>query len=50
MHNLQHAETGTHHLISLLDELSGGIDPDFDTAYDELDREFAELRLQLGHA
>jgi hypothetical protein len=29
----------------LTDELSAGCDSDFDTAYDELEREFQELRL-----
>lgn len=28
-------------------ELSGGLDPDFDAAHDDLDREFQELRLHL---
>ena len=36
-------------LTSQLDELSAGCDPEFDAAYEELDREFAEIRLQLGH-
>ncbi len=35
------------HLASLLDELSAGCDPDFDATYEELDREFAEVRVQL---
>ncbi|MEO2089133.1 MAG: hypothetical protein ABGY75_06505, partial [Gemmataceae bacterium] len=35
-------------LLDLADELSNGIDPDFDAASDDLEREFAELRLQLG--
>jgi len=29
----------------LADELSAGCDADFDTAYDDLEREFQELRL-----
>jgi hypothetical protein len=33
----------------LLDELSTGRDPNFDAAYDDLDREFAELRLHFGN-
>ncbi len=36
------------HLASLLNELSAGCDPDFDAAYEDLDREFAEARVQLG--
>lgn len=33
----------------LADELSAGCDADFDTAYEDTDREFQELRLQLGN-
>ena len=36
-------------LLSLSDELFAGCDAEFDTAYDDLDREFAELRMQLGN-
>jgi hypothetical protein len=36
--------------ITLLDELSAGCDPEFDAAYDDLEREFAELRCQIGQA
>jgi hypothetical protein len=38
----------TCNLASLLDELSAGCDPDFDAAYDDLEREFAERRLRFG--
>ena len=31
----------------LADELSAGCDSDFDTPYEELDREFQELRIAL---
>jgi hypothetical protein len=31
-----------------LDQLPGGCDPDFDAGLDELEREFAELRLHLA--
>jgi hypothetical protein len=34
--------------IHLLDDLAAGCDPDFDTAFDDLDREFAEIRLTFG--
>ena len=34
-------------LLELTEELSAGLDPDFDTSLDDLDREFQELRLQL---
>ncbi len=42
-----HAITSRFHQLS--DELSAGCDSEFDTAYDDLDREFQELRLQLGN-
>ena len=32
-------------LLSLLERLPDGVDPEFDNAYQELDREFAERRL-----
>ena len=38
-----------YHLASLLDELSAGCDAEFDAGYDDLEREFAELRLQFGN-
>lgn len=37
----------TSDFIRHLDDLSAGCDTDFDTAYDDLDREFAELRLSF---
>jgi hypothetical protein len=49
MQTLQNAPTSIFQLVSLLDELSAGCDPDFDAAYEELDREFAERRLHLGN-
>lgn len=39
----------TSRLITLADALSAGLDPDFDAAGDDLEREFQELRLQLDH-
>ena len=39
----------THRLLELAEELSAGCDPDFDAAYDDLEREFQELRLQLAN-
>ena len=35
----------TSHLYQLTEELSAGCDADFDTANDDLEREFQELRL-----
>jgi len=42
-----HTDTHPCHsdFIRRLDDLAAGCDPDFDTTYDILDREFAELRL-----
>ena len=37
------------HFHELTEELSAGLDPDFDAAHDDLEREFQELRCQLGH-
>ncbi len=37
-------------LLILTDELSAGCDHEFDSVYDDLEREFAELRCQLGNA
>lgn len=34
--------------VQLTDQLSAGCDPEFDASYEELEREFAELRLQLA--
>ena len=49
---MQHP-TDTHAIFSrlceLADELSAGCDSDFDTAYDDLEREFQELRMALRH-
>ena len=48
MQNIQTASSTVFHLASLLDELSAGCDPDFDAAYDDLEQEFAEARMQLS--
>lgn len=36
-------------LVELTELLSAGCDPDFDANSEELEREFAELRLTLQH-
>jgi len=36
-------------LLELSEELSAGCDTDFDVAYDDLEREFQELRLLLAN-
>jgi hypothetical protein len=49
MQTITDFDTITSRLHELSDELSAGCDSDFDTAYEDLDREFQELRLQLGN-
>jgi hypothetical protein len=44
------AQSAVSRRAGTLDDLSAGCDPEFDAAYDDLDREFAEFRCQLGHA
>lgn len=44
-----HQQTIETRFYHLTDELSGVCDPDFDADYEELEREFQELRLQLGN-
>ncbi len=39
----------TYRLINLLSEYPAGCDPEFDTEHEELEREFAELRLHFGN-
>ena len=36
-------------LLARLDEFPAGCDPDFDTDFELLEREFADLRLTFGH-
>ncbi len=40
--------TAASRLAAVLDDLSAGCDADFDAANDDLEREFAELRLTLA--
>jgi hypothetical protein len=41
---------GTHsRLAELLDQMPAGCDPDFDDGNEELERQFAEIRLTLDH-
>ena len=47
MHTVTDYEAITSRFHQLADELSAGCDADFDTVYDDIDREFQELRLQL---
>jgi hypothetical protein len=50
MQHIHDTQFAVYRLASQLDELSAGCDPEFDATYEELDWEFAELRLQLGNA
>ena len=43
------AEANIARLNAFLDRFPEDIDPDFDDAGDELDRQFAELRLAINH-
>jgi len=45
-----HANDSISNLIATLDRYAeAGIDPAFDTEMEELERQFAELRLTFGH-
>jgi hypothetical protein len=50
MQHIHDTHFATSRLANVLDEMAAGGIPEFDPAYEELDREFAELRLQLGNA
>lgn len=43
------AEANIARLNAFLDRFPEGIDPDFDDDGEELDRQFAELRLPINH-
>jgi hypothetical protein len=45
MQNTANHDAITSRFQQLTEELSAGCDSDFDTAYDDLEREFQELRL-----
>ncbi len=47
-HPIQAADA-LHAMAVLLDQFPSGVDPDFDDAEEELERQFAELRLTLNH-
>ncbi len=36
-------------LAGILEDLAAGCEPEFDMLYDDLEREFAELRCQIGN-
>ena len=48
--NRSHFIDTASHFLALLDQFGdGGLDPDFDDAHDELERQFAELRMSLPY-
>jgi hypothetical protein len=49
MPNIRDVHAESLRLASLLDDLAAGCDSDFDTSYDDLEREFAELRMHFGN-
>ncbi|MEW4569518.1 hypothetical protein AB1L88_16760 [Tautonia sp. JC769] len=49
MHDNFHLHGRTIDLIDRIHDLSAGCDPDFDAELDDLEREFAELRLRFGN-
>lgn len=49
MQTIQTIHAEAYRLASLLSDYAAGCDPEFDAAYEELDREFAELRLHFGN-
>jgi hypothetical protein len=44
-----HSYSSAYDLIQRLEEFPAGCDPDFDVAHEELEREFAELRMTFNH-
>jgi hypothetical protein len=44
-----HAIDANSRLVALLDQFPAGCDADFDDGLDELERQFAELRLTFDH-
>ena len=49
MHTIHDTHAIRSRLLSLTDELSAVCDAEFDVVSDDLEREFAELRMQLGN-
>ncbi len=47
---MPHSFANLSDFIRQLDDLAAGCDPDFDAAYRELEREFAEHRLSFSDA
>ena len=49
MQTQQDIRSALYRVTCRLDELSAACDPEFDAVYEDLDREFAHLRLQCGN-
>ena len=49
MQQILPSRRSAYELIQLLSEYPAGCDADFDADYEELEREFAELRLAFNH-
>jgi hypothetical protein len=49
MRTIQDINSEAYRLVTLLSEYPAGCDPEFDAVYEELDREFAELRLHYNN-
>jgi hypothetical protein len=48
LHHTQ-ATDAMYAMVGLLDQFATGVDPDFDDGQEELERQFAELRLSFDH-
>lgn len=48
MQHLRQSQFDAYHLVNQIEDLAAGCDPDFDVAYEDLEREFAELRLTFN--
>jgi hypothetical protein len=44
-----YSNSSAYDLIQRLEEFPAGCDPDFDSEFEELEREFAELRMTFNH-
>ena len=45
---MHYTDPSLHELASRLETMASNCDPDFDAVYDDLDREFAHLRLHFS--
>lgn len=49
MHNMHDIQSKACRLMNQFEELPDGWDSEYDPAYDDLEREFAELRIHFGN-